>query len=73
MPALTMAFSLHIMPFLITLLLMVGFLYTHGCICLFERMKKKDIVCDFLFDGQYIIFGVLISVLFAIQTFLHLL
>lgn len=42
------------LPFILLGTLMVSSLYTHGCIYLYGRIRSRDLVSDFLSDGQYL-------------------
>jgi len=53
----------------ILLLLTAGFLYTHFCIQLFHSSNTKNFVTDFLFDGQYILFGLVLGLLTALRVY----
>jgi 4-hydroxybenzoate polyprenyltransferase len=55
--------SLGRFPLPIVLLLTCGFLYTQCCIHLFMSVRTKNFVSDFLFDGQYIIFAIILVIL----------
>jgi hypothetical protein len=57
------------MTLMMMLVMGAGFCYTHGCIHIFERVRKKDVICDFLIDGQFILFGLAIFTLSATQVF----
>jgi 4-hydroxybenzoate polyprenyltransferase len=45
------------LSFPVTIILLTAVLYSHFCICSLGKLIRTDIVCDFLADGQFIIFG----------------
>jgi len=61
--AVVIAKSSSIMTFMVVLILGIAVLYTQFCIQIFDRVNKKDFICDFLIDGQFVIFGVAIFTL----------
>ena len=61
--ALVIAEGSSFMTLVMVLTLGMGIFYTNCCIQIFERVRKKDIICDFLIDGQFVLFGMAIFTL----------
>ncbi len=51
------------LPLIYTLLIGAAVAYIHLCIHSFYRLTNRDIVCDLLSDGQFILFGSAVWVL----------
>ncbi|MDD1719753.1 MAG: UbiA family prenyltransferase [Methanoregulaceae archaeon] len=49
--------SVRMLPAIFTLMLAAGVAYIHLCIHSFYHLRSRDVVCDLLSDGQFIIFG----------------
>lgn len=55
------------LPFMVLGILMASTTYTHGCIYLYGKMESKDLVSDYLSDGQYILLTLAILLLTSIH------
>ncbi|MDD1664863.1 MAG: UbiA family prenyltransferase [Methanomicrobiales archaeon] len=58
------------LPFILLGTLMACTAYTHGCIYLYGKIGSRDLVSDFLSDGQYIFFTIAILILTSAHIFL---
>jgi 4-hydroxybenzoate polyprenyltransferase len=54
------------------LLFGVSTIYLYLCIRNFTRAKRKDIACDILTDGQFLIIGFIVYCVAALQSIVHL-
>jgi len=52
-------FSAVYLPSIVVVLITVSMVYLHLCIQSFTKVERKDILCDILIDGQFLIIGVL--------------
>jgi len=53
--------------FPVVLIITGGFLYTQCCIYFFHSSRMKNFITDFLFDGQYILFGIVLGTLLRLN------
>lgn len=50
--------AVYLSPFVVVLIA-ISIVYLHLCIRSFAKVKRKDILCDILTDGQFLIIGVI--------------
>jgi 4-hydroxybenzoate polyprenyltransferase len=55
-------FSLYFLPLFTTVLLVAVNLYSHGCVYLLDQAHLRDFLADFISDGQYICFTLVILI-----------
>lgn len=48
------------LPFTVAILIAISTVYLHICIRSFTRVKRKDLICDIMTDGQFLIIGLFV-------------
>jgi 4-hydroxybenzoate polyprenyltransferase len=67
--AFAIAGGFSFMAFIVLLTIGISIMYTHCCIRIFDQFMAQDFICDFLIDGQFVLFGMAIFTLSSLQIF----